>query len=397
MKKLFGLALIGLMAVTAGAAIESRDSTVITSSSSSYRTVVDSSGPVYIIGTKVNTIKTTTVLNCSSYDTDNVFLSSRKKGCTVTWTTKDGYPVVDTTEEWSTTVPKSATIYGDSVSSVEGGDATGQRYKKDMTANIDGIAVDTVKFNRKFKVSTGSNIIASTVVFPFSFSLKCVSGASFYNVTNIEKHDGLWEAVAYTTSGDISADRPYFIVATSETISFKSGSGCSYTINTKNAIVPKTFNADYLNKGDNENYVQGSWTFDGTYSYKKWNDSELGSIYGFAAKSKDGVAAGQFVKAKSGASIPPMRAYLKYAPPVAAAKAAAGVIASIEEEQLPEVITVKFLDGDGETESIAQLNTRTGEIVADKDAWFDLKGRKLNKKPTVKGTYYNNGQKVIIK
>lgn len=393
MKKLFGLALIGLMAGTAGAAIVSKDSTFVTVSSSSSRMPVDSSGPIYIMGTKTVTTTTSILKNCSKYNDSNLFFGGDR--CSSGWT-GNGAETTNVEEEWSTTVPKSATIYGDSVSSVEGGDVTGQRYKKDLTANID-ITVDTVKFNRKFKVSTGSNIIASTVVFPFSFSLKCVSGASFYNVTNIEKHDGLWEAVAYTTSGDISADRPYFIVATSETISFKSGSGCSYTINTKNAIVPKKFNADYLNKGDNDNYVQGSWTFDGTYSYKKWNDSELGSIYGFAAKSKDGVAAGQFVKAKSGASIPPMRAYLKYAPPVAAAKAAAGVIASIEEEQLPEVITVKFLDGDGETESIAQLNTRTGEIVADKDAWFDLKGRKLNKKPTVKGTYYNNGQKVIIK
>ena len=31
------------------------------------------------------------------------------------------------------------------------------------------------------------------------------------------------------------------------------------------------------------------------------------------------------------------------------------------------------------------------------NGWFDMKGRKLNGKPTVKGIYYNNGKRVIVK
>lgn len=46
---------------------------------------------------------------------------------------------------------------------------------------------------------------------------------------------------------------------------------------------------------------------------------------------------------------------------------------------------------------IGVMNTRTGEISTDDNLWFDMKGRKLNKKPTAKGTYYNKGQKVVVK
>ena len=31
------------------------------------------------------------------------------------------------------------------------------------------------------------------------------------------------------------------------------------------------------------------------------------------------------------------------------------------------------------------------------DTWYDLNGRKLDKKPTQKGIYINNGRKVVVK
>ena len=31
------------------------------------------------------------------------------------------------------------------------------------------------------------------------------------------------------------------------------------------------------------------------------------------------------------------------------------------------------------------------------DRWFDLQGRLLKGKPTVKGTYYHNGKAVVVK
>ena len=49
-----------------------------------------------------------------------------------------------------------------------------------------------------------------------------------------------------------------------------------------------------------------------------------------------------------------------------------------------------------QTTPIARLNTRTGDVRM-MEGWYDMKGRKLNGKPTTKGTYYNNGKRVVVK
>jgi hypothetical protein len=41
------------------------------------------------------------------------------------------------------------------------------------------------------------------------------------------------------------------------------------------------------------------------------------------------------------------------------------------------------------------LSKLSGDHTA--DAWFDMNGRRLKGKPTVKGIYMNNGRKVVIK
>lgn len=145
------------------------------------------------------------------------------------------------------------------------------------------------------------------------------------------------------------------------------------------------------------------WEFRGTYTYKKWEtgDSQIGHVYGFAANNKgDNIKAGQFVRVAAGASVKPMRAYLYYNKKTANAgrPAANGVkgFAAIDDEDLPSTIEVVFQDKNGETTSIAQMNTVTGEFTS-VTGWYDMKGRKLNKKPTQKGTYFNNGKKVVIK
>ena len=69
----------------------------------------------------------------------------------------------------------------------------------------------------------------------------------------------------------------------------------------------------------------------------------------------------------------------------------ADVIAS-----LPESIEVRVIDDNGGTTHLGYMDTRTGEITQE-DRWFDMKGRRLLHKPTVKGIYYNNGNKVILK
>lgn len=151
------------------------------------------------------------------------------------------------------------------------------------------------------------------------------------------------------------------------------------------------------------------WVFRGTYTYKTWvkdsvNSAEIGHVYGFAATKKDTIAAGSFVRVASGAFIKPMRAYLYYnntsqgGTQNEAPKFANGnILAKAAEEELPETIEVVIKDKDGNVMSIAQMNTITGEITSSIEGWFDLKGRRLNAKPTQKGTYFNNGKKVVIK
>ena len=58
---------------------------------------------------------------------------------------------------------------------------------------------------------------------------------------------------------------------------------------------------------------------------------------------------------------------------------------------LPNFVDVEIEDENGLVVQSGTLNTVTG------DGWFDLKGRRLNSRPTAKGTYYNNGKRVVIK
>jgi hypothetical protein len=39
----------------------------------------------------------------------------------------------------------------------------------------------------------------------------------------------------------------------------------------------------------------------------------------------------------------------------------------------------------------------TAKAAADKDVWYDMNGRKLQGKPTVKGVYMKNNMKVVVK
>jgi hypothetical protein len=66
-------------------------------------------------------------------------------------------------------------------------------------------------------------------------------------------------------------------------------------------------------------------------------------------------------------------------------------------EQLPETIKVRLISANGEVNAIGTISTRTGEVTMDNDAWYSLDGRRIVGKPSTKGVYINNGNKVIIK
>ena len=47
--------------------------------------------------------------------------------------------------------------------------------------------------------------------------------------------------------------------------------------------------------------------------------------------------------------------------------------------------------------TIGTLDTRTGQLSFDNEAWYTFDGRKLDSKPTQKGVYIHNAKKIVIK
>ncbi|MCQ2064066.1 MAG: hypothetical protein MJY99_12105 [Fibrobacter sp.] len=251
--------------------------------------------------------------------------------------------------------------------------------------------VDKIVFSRAFKAYQHQ-----TIVLPISFYKSgFIDGGSVFEISELAHYSKYepWQIVCKETKPEnMKANTPYIMQAyQNDGITIATNNGGSITIH-------KTSSKDnpVFRFADN-------WEFRGTYTYKKWGegDSQIGHVYGFAANSKDKVQAGQFVKVKAGAFIKPLRAYLYYDKKSSSGTkrpAANGVngMAAIEDDDLPSTIDVVFKDENGETTSIGRMNTVTGEISA-ATGWFDMKGRRLSKKPTQKGTYFNNGKKVVIK
>ena len=148
------------------------------------------------------------------------------------------------------------------------------------------------------------------------------------------------------------------------------------------------------------------WKFKGTYQPRYWSETEhfeeVGKVYGFAGNTKevDGklVEAGEFVRAKVGAKIRPTSCYLKWVEPQDSNAPARGMTrGAAADEELPQRITVKLVSASGETTAIGTLDTTTGEVSFDSEAWYTLDGVRLSGKPSSKGIYINNGKKVVIK
>jgi hypothetical protein len=66
-------------------------------------------------------------------------------------------------------------------------------------------------------------------------------------------------------------------------------------------------------------------------------------------------------------------------------------------DDLPATITVRLVNRKGETTAIGTLDTTTGEVSFDSEAWYTLDGVRLSGKPTARGIYINNGKKIVIK
>lgn len=252
------------------------------------------------------------------------------------------------------------------------------------------VEVDSIYYDRDYSGEWGK---PGTLMLPFDFPNGCLSEfGQIYEMTGIEFNgtSETWQIDTKTmgSNGNFEANRPYFVRPNKNQVVFPAWCAGKTTMK-------KTVGADTRFKFDN-------WEFRGMYSYKTWDegDSDIGRVYGFAAKEKevDGktIKQGQFVRVKAGAYIRPFRGYLIYNNSAVLTKSATNsATASIDVEDLPSTIEVVFHDED-ETTAIYMLNPHTGEFST-ATGWFDMKGRKLDKKPTIKGPYFHNGNKVIIK
>jgi hypothetical protein len=256
------------------------------------------------------------------------------------------------------------------------------------------VEVNGVIYNRTFTEGK-----PSTVMLPFSLgSGQTLTGGTLYKFSGVTKNEttGKWEATM-TETATLQANTPYLLLPDENLVNGK------VTFNLNNSTV--TLNTK--GGGDKETADQGShWTFKGTYEYMKWTTdtsdpdynadraAEIGKAYGFAGVAKTGIEVGDFVKVASGAKIRPMGCYLLWNDTPNASRAAARGAAT---EELPQSITVRLVGADGEVTGIGEIDTKTGEVTFDSEAWYTLNGVRLSGKPTKKGLYINNGRKVVVK
>ena len=257
--------------------------------------------------------------------------------------------------------------------------------------------IKSVTYNRPFNTAQ-----AATVILPFNYDCNGSEGGKFYGFKEVVYNENLhkWvctmvepgeEGTNNVTS--LTANTPYvFMPNDAATMTFPNISSMTGGVVT---LQPTT-----ANDGDYEfATTDAAWNFHGTYKGKSW--AVVSNDYGFAAKSGEAVGgeaveAGQFVRFTTGAFIKPMRCYLSYVGTSAPAPAR-GLTRSASGDDLPATITVRLVSRSGETTAIGEIDTKTGKMTFDSEAWYTLDGVRLSGKPSTKGIYINNGRKIVIK
>ena len=259
--------------------------------------------------------------------------------------------------------------------------------------------IKSVTYNRPFNEAQ-----AATVILPFSYICNGDEGGKFYGFKEVVYDEGLHKWVCTmqepgnTAVTSLTANTPYlFMPDDATTMTFPNIVSMTGGVVT---LQPTTAN-DGLYGGAT---TDTAWNFHGSYKGKTWTSSDSDKDYGFAARSGTEaggaatVEAGQFVRFAPGAFIKPMRCYLSYVGTSAPAPAPArGLPRTAATADLPQSITVRLVSRSGETTAIGTLDTKTGELSFDSEAWSTLDGMRLSDKPTKQGIYINNGKKVIVK
>lgn len=281
------------------------------------------------------------------------------------------------------TIPTSVTTLGnDPFTNVAKVICTLNDNNSDFYSKLTTATSAEITYKRSF-----TDLVASTVCLPFDYTPQ--GEGKYYTFTAIDKTTSPWTVTMTTYADALTANTPYMFlpVGINGEVTFV-GTASNFTYDLTGADV------------DDPVVTGGKWNLIGTYATKQWdgthNTGEIGSVYGFAATSYNPgsytVNPGDFVKAMAGASIAPFRAYLKYTAPVSNAPRRGAA-----EEALPSRMSVRLVNADGDVTAIGTIDTKTGEIRFDSEAWYTLDGRRLNGKPAQKGVYINNGKKIIVK
>ena len=262
--------------------------------------------------------------------------------------------------------------------------------------------IKSVTYNRPFNTAQ-----AATVILPFNYDCNGSEGGKFYGFKEVVYDENLhkWVCTMVEPGEEgtnnvttLTANTPYVFMPNDATLSEPTMAFPNISSMTGGVVtlLPTTAN-DGLYGGAT---TDAAWNFHGTYKGKSWTVAS--NDYGFAAQSGTEaggaatVEAGQFVRFTMNAFIKPMRCYLSYVGTSAPAPAR-GLTRSAATDDLPASITVRLVSRSGETTAIGTLDTTTGELSFDSEAWYTLDGVRLSSKPSTKGIYINNGKKVAIK
>ena len=272
--------------------------------------------------------------------------------------------------------------------------------------------IKSVTYNRPFNTAQ-----AATVILPFSYICNGSEGGKFYGFKEVayDYDQHIWVCTMQEPGEEgsnnvttLTANTPYLFMPDDATTSEPTMAFPNIESMTGGVVTLQTTTANDGVYGGAT--TDAAWNFHGTYKGKTWTVAS--NDYGFAAQSGTEaggaatVEAGQFVRFTIGAFIKPMRCYLSYVGTEAPAPAK-GLTRAAATDDLPQSITVRLVNRDGETTSVGTLDMETGELSFDSETWYTLDGVRLDGKPSSKGIYIrstsgrlqgkNNGKKVAIK
>ena len=191
-----------------------------------------------------------------------------------------------------------------------------------------------------------------------------LTGANIYQFVGVEKINGQWVATMVTPTSPLQANIPYIVEPiTSDLTDGK----LTFDLN-GGTVTLKTSDS-------NNNSSDTDWQFVGTYKRLIYGTAPFnGHVYGFASKNKmvNGVdvKVGEFVYAKEGAAVPPLRCFLTYKNGEQFAGVRSMSRGMAIEEELPQSITVRLVGANGETTNIVMMDTCTGELST--DGWYSI-------------------------